>query len=256
MEESMKTIWLMLLLGSVLANGQNEPQTMESRMQSLESRIPAKPASQEDLDVLRETLNRKVELDLRQWDLNLTGLQNRFALHEREFDSLKYWWGCIGLGGLIGLYLFIKKSLKAKIAQAWQTKEETLRRMVYEADLDQQIRHEDRVTILSDDGRDLLECLRQLGFYQVRLREVDPRSDAPTEQVLDVPGLLVLAVSDRNWNEAFAASYPHSMLCYWVDGRILTNYQDRVTFANSKITLYSRLMEYGRYMRQSAQPSH
>jgi hypothetical protein len=252
MEEGMKTIWLMLLMGSVLASAQNDPQTMELRLQSLESRVPAKPASQEDLDVLRETLNKKVEIDL----TPLTELQKRVAVIERQPDWLKILLSFLGLSGVVGILKYIRYQIDKKIAQAWQTKEETLRRMVQEADLDQQIRRDDRVTILSDDGPSLREWLRQFGFCQVGLIEVDPRTDLPTELALDAPGLLVLAVSDQSWNEAFVGCYPKPLLCYWVEGRILTCYQDRVTFANSKITLYSRLMELARYMRQSVERNH
>lgn len=248
----MKAILLMLLIGSVLAKAQDDPQKIELRLQSLESRVPAKPASQEDLEVLRETLNKKAETDL----APLTELQKRVTTLEHQPDWIKILSFILGLSGVVGILTYIQTQIDKKIAQAWQTKEETLRRMVHEADLDHQIRQEEQVTILSDDGRQLREWLRQLGFCQVRLKEIDPRMDAPTVPALDKPGLIVLAVSDRSWNEAFAASYPHPLLCYWTGERMLQTYQDRVTFANSKITLYSRLMEFARYMRQCEERSN
>lgn len=225
---------------------------LQRQVIALQDRLPKKPITQDDLAYFKKDLqNNAKEYGLRQ-ERQLNEVQFQLA----EVKAKNFWLNALlSLGGftILGLFLYSWKGIKAvekrhqaKIEALFRNKADHISTLIAGEVERAAIMTDDPILVLGHPGQDQITgLLRQSGFKVERWNQ-------ETLAVMNPSGFKLFAFEnlDEAAIQACIAKLPPQevYVAYWTGSRRL-DVSEKVTCANSPMTLYARLMEAARYRR-------
>jgi len=155
--------------------------------------------------------------------------------------------GIIGTASLIfSLWAGTRKKIIQAIEKKWHAERDDIYAMIEKAKIDREVMEKTTIIAL-DPGNDHQEYkfLRKLGFLEVR------RQTWSALETLAEPECDLILVTNPNLEQVdgLLRRFPEPTFVVYTKDHLKVSDPDRVVFANSLITLYSRTVEAGRYHR-------
>ncbi|CAM2069304.1 hypothetical protein SCOR_28295 [Sulfidibacter corallicola] len=169
------------------------------------------------------------------------------------------------VGGILALWLTIRDGIDKRLNQALDDAIQLdllpLKRQVELSAIDSKIIQDTKILVLGQEDTGALEDrYLGLGFKQVKARralDTPPKSKSEVVKHYGEPhfDLVVFDRLDEDWIDAYIELSDKKAFAGHSQQRLVLKHPDRVQFANTPISLLSRILELGRYLHLAKQPN-
>ena len=235
-------VWILIFVCSSLTGFAQERETPQPQIgNSLE------PVDRRDLELLKKD-----------YEILLKNYGQRVDAQIRDLQTFKNMMLTLGFGTLLalgistfGLFRWSDKKIKKKVRRIVNRDPELLGRLIDQADKDRRIREKLKILLVGKGGMEAWGIVKQLGFRELEAAVFPAGAELDENAFREFQeNQYDLIVFDRLAGKEIDAYIEHSAKGVFVGfspDRVIVQRNDRINFANSPMTLYTRILEAARY---------
>lgn len=216
---------------------------LEQQRKELEYQQKELAFQRKELEIQRNDLETKIKQGV--WDASKPCIE--WNLFVKTISGVV---GLSLLSAFFALLEYTRSFIKKKIGEEFQEKADSWQSVINNYDQDQKLKTDTRIHLLTATGNGKTPALlRRWGFKKVTLVFVDKFIENPYQDAFDV--LLFDRLTEAPINKILAEMPDQVCVAYSPDGHLKDVKGERLNFANSQITLFSRILETARFHRDN-----
>ncbi len=242
----MTTFFIALLWINTSGLAQEKPEQVEGKPVS-QAEISHEPVDRRDLDLLKKD-----------YEILLYQHRQQIGVQIRELQIFKTIMISIGIGSLLALgisilhlFFWTGNRIKKKIRSIVNKDPKLLGKLIDQADKDRRVRERSKILLLGKGGQETWATLKQLGFRELETAAFPENTELDEaafrsfkEKQYD---LVVFDQLEAEQIDAYVLLSKMPIFVGFSPKRVNVRNNDRINFANSPMTLYTRIQEAARY---------